>query len=551
MNFLEFYNQQKTKTVNESIINEAFNIKEVDKAHKLILDLCKKKVDGVTIMDPSPIASKVDGKDCISMTFINLKDNKKEINVMFNFNYLVSGKSAEVYSIDFFDKDQAEALLFGEGEAKTNLSIYTLGKSVAYFLPLVFHVVNNRDFKLGEEKAAKIAKSVFESRTYNYGTVSYKVYENMNEDTIETAFHLSNGHTVKYTEDGPIWETEAEDIKKVVRKKEVESWATKGDSEEARKASIQLDRDYREICQAIKGGATTKEDLELALKRKINVEFDTDKDTQKANTEFTKAVKKGKDPEQAFKEMQAYVSTVIKGMQPGCILCGAPGIGKTYRVLKQLKAKGYVHGQNLHIIKGKCTPRQLYLMMYEYPAQGNILVIDDADALVGPKAPEDCINLLKAALDSTSDDEGRLVSYRVSGKLVDDEGNMIPKEIRYNGGVIVITNYSVGQLDTALRGRVFTQTLDFTTEQILDIIKGIMPSIDPTRLKAGAKMKAFEYLQELAKKGTNMEVSIRSFGTCARLFQVCDDDPNFTDEDAKSMIAEQLENQFLKSGKHF
>ena len=40
-----------------------------------------------------------------------------------------------------------------------------------------------------------------------------------------------------------------------------------------------------------------------------------------------------------------------------------------------------------------------------------IIVIDDADALVGPKAPEIAINILKAALDSTADDEGRLVSF--------------------------------------------------------------------------------------------------------------------------------------------
>lgn len=552
MNYLEFINERKQRQLNTELISEAFNVKEVDKAHKLILSLAKKKLDGTTLMDPSPIATKVDGKDCISTTFINLKD-KKTINVMFNLNYLISGKSAAVYSIDFFDKDQSEALLFGDGEAKSNLSIYTMGQSVAYFLPLVFHVVNNKDFSLGEDKATELAKEVFvkESRIYNYGAVNYKIYESMSDESVETAFHLNQGHKQVVTENGYIWETEAEDVKKAVRKKEVESWKTKGDSEEARQASIQLDRDYREICQAIKGGATTLEDLELKLGRKINVQLDTDEKTQSAVQTFNKEVKKGKAPEQAFKEMQAYVTTVIKGMQPGVILCGAPGIGKTYRVLKQLKAKGYQHGQNLHIIKGKCTPRQLYLKMYEYPAKGNILLIDDADSLVGPKAPEDCINLLKAALDSTADDEGRLISYRVSGKLLDENDNVIPKECYYNGSVIVITNYSVGQLDTALRGRVFTQTLDFTTDQILDIIKDVMPSIDPVHLKANAKMKAFEYLKDLAKNGTNMEVSIRSFGTCARLFQICEDDPDFTDDDAKSMISEQLQNQAIRGGKRF
>lgn len=553
MNYLEFIAERKKQQINQSLITEAFNAKEVDKAHKLMLDLFKKKIDGTTLMDPSPIATKVDGKDCISITFINLKD-KKTVNMLWNLNYLVSGKSAAVYSVDFFSGKKAEELLFGDGEAESDLSIFTMGYSVAYFLPLIFHVVNNKDFNLKNGKAEEIAKKVFESTEsyiYYYGSQPYNIYENMNNETIETAFRVNQGQKLVNKVGGPVWESEAEEIKKAVRKAEVESWKTKGDSEEAKKASIQLDRDYREICKAIKGGATTKEDLEVALGRKITVQYDTDDSVTKATSTFKKQVKKGKEPEQAFKEMQAYVSTVIKGMQPGVILCGAPGIGKTYRVLKQLKARGYENGKNLQIIKGKCTPRQLYLMMYEHQLKGNILVIDDADALVGPKAPEDCINILKAALDSTADDEGRLVSYRVSGKLLDDEGNPIPKDFYYNGSIIVITNYSVGQLDTAVRGRVFTQTLDFTTEQLLGIIKGIMPDIDPTKLKAKAKMKAYDYLKELAEKGTDMEISVRSFGTCARLFQICEDDPDFSDDDARSMIEEQMTNAALKTGRKF
>ena len=129
--------------------------------------------------------------------------------------------------------------------------------------------------------------------------------------------------------------------------------------------------------------------------------------------------------------------------------------------------------------------------MYNYKEAGKIIVIDDADALVGPKAPEVAINLLKAALDSTSDDEGRLVAYKVTGDLVDEEGIPIPKRHYYNGQMIIITNYSVGQLNSALKGRVFTQTLDFTSEQILEIIRDLMPNLDPHKLTMEAKQKAY------------------------------------------------------------
>ena len=551
MNFLEFIKLKESITENRQIINEAFQVKDVDKAHKLMLKLFKEKIGKNVIMDPSPIATKVDGRDAISITFISLKD-KKNIDMMWNLNYLVEGKSAAVYSIDFFNADQAEALLFGDGEARTALTIFTMGQSVAYFMPLIIHVVKNHDFSLGKDKAKDVTKTVFanECRIWYYGAMPFKIYESMKPSTIDTTFHLAQGHHLVDNGLEFVWESEAEEVKKKVRQAEVESWATKGDSEEARRRSLDLDKDYRDICKAIKGGATTLKDLEVAIGRKIKVAYDVDSSIEDNQKKVTEATKK-KDPDQAFKEMQGYVKTVLKGLQPGVVLCGAPGIGKTYRVLQQLKAAGYQHGQNLAIIKGKATPRQMYLTLYEYQKKGDMILVDDADSLIGPKAPEDVINILKAALDSTSDDEGRLVSYKISGKLVDDEDNPVPKEFYFNGSVIVITNYSVGQIDTAIRSRVFTQSLDFTTEQLLEIIKKLIPAIDPTRLSSQSKMKAYDYLLEMSKNGTEMEISIRSFATCARLFQVCEGDPDFTDDDAKSMIQEQMENAYRRGGKKF
>ena len=551
MNFLEFIKLKESITENRQIINEAFQVKDVDKAHKLMLKLFKEKIGKNVIKDPTPIATKVDGRDAISITFIALKD-KKNIDMMWNLNYLVEGKSAAVYSIDFFNADQAEALLFGDGEARTALTIFTMGQSVAYFMPLIIHVVKNHDFSLGKDKAKDVTKTVFanECRIWYYGAMPFKIYESMKPSTIDTTFHLAQGHHLVDNGLEFVWESEAEEVKKKVRQAEVESWATKGDSEEARRRSLDLDKDYRDICKAIKGGATTLKDLEVAIGRKIKVAYDVDSSIEDNQKKVTEATKK-KDPDQAFKEMQGYVKTVLKGLQPGVVLCGAPGIGKTYRVLQQLKAAGYQHGQNLAIIKGKCTPRQMYLTLYEYQKKGDMILVDDADSLIGPKAPEDVINILKAALDSTSDDEGRLVSYKISGKLVDDEDNPVPKEFYFNGSVIVITNYSVGQIDTAIRSRVFTQSLDFTTEQLLEIIKKLIPAIDPTRLSSQSKMKAYDYLLEMSKNGTEMEISIRSFATCARLFQVCEGDKDFTDDDAKSMIQEQMENAYRRGGKKF
>ena len=89
---------------------------------------------------------------------------------------------------------------------------------------------------------------------------------------------------------------------------------------------------------------------------------------------------------------------------------------------------------------------------------------------------------------------------------------------------------------------------------MLDIIKEIMPSIAPDILSSTAKQKAFEYLQELADSKTNMEISIRSFVTCAKIFEMGVQDYNeFDDTTIKSMIKEQMTNQALsrKDSRHF
>ncbi len=312
----------------------------------------------------------------------------------------------------------------------------------------------------------------------------------------------------------------------------------------------QLYREYAEIADAVyKDHAKTKEEVNLSIERRKKMKEETPNSVKKVENEI---VSKKKDPEQVFKEMSKYIELVIKGIQTSVIICGAPGVGKTYKVRKQLKEAGYKEGENMYTYKGKGTPRALYLTLYNYRKKGDIVVIDDADALVGPKAPEDSINILKAALDSTSDEEGRLVNYGIATKLTDDEGNPVQKKFYYNGGIIVITNYNVGQLDSALRGRSFIQDINFTIEETLGIIKRLMPDIEPDKYSKESKMKAYNFLEELSKdKNYQMNISVRIFCLCAKLFESCSHDDDFNDEDVKSMIIEQMKNQSAEGGKKY
>ena len=205
MTFLEFVKNKQTTSYNEEILNEAFKKDKVGKAHDLMLKLFKKKLDGKTFMMKDPIATTVNKKSAKSYVFLNVIDN--QINMMWTLNYLINNKSAEVYSIDFFTPTQANIALFGSNNVKTSLTIWTLGQSVAYFMPIIIHVVANKDFSItggtgyhisdevfhfGEEVAKQSENEVEkksltkECKIWHYGNVDYKVFENLDEETVKS-----------------------------------------------------------------------------------------------------------------------------------------------------------------------------------------------------------------------------------------------------------------------------------------------------------------------------------------------------------------------------
>jgi len=521
-NFLTFL--ESRKQIHQ--LNEGFTGKTIDKAEEAINKILAKHLNILPLV--GYVNTTIDKTKCLTRQYMVFKDKSYKDTCVLHINWTTSGEHHEVYSIDFFDSTD----ILYDYEAKSSLSIYTLGSSIVYFLPIIWSVFDKKDFNLSEKTAIEIGRSIFknekvkESKLELGGTLTYHIFENLSDKQIREAFDMSFNE-----------EMTAAEFKKKKQEQAHDAYLKKGSSPEAKAEFEKINDEYKEVKDALRGGAKTLQELKLAIKRNHQIIVEIDAELQKAEE---KLKEEREDPEVVFKKMQGYVKMVIKGINPSVILCGAPGVGKTYRVKQQLKANNYNEGHNLFTIKGKCTPRRLYLALYEYQDKGQILLIDDADALVGPNAPEDCINILKAALDSTADDEGRLVSYGVSGKLMDDEGMEIPKRFYYNGGIIVITNWNAGKLDTALRGRSYIQDINFTTEEILEIIKKLMPAIDPEHLSPKSKIKAYDYLVELLNKDAEMEVSIRTFGICAKIFEATSGDADFTEDDAKSMIREQM-----------
>jgi hypothetical protein len=117
------------------------------------------------------------------------------------------------------------------------------------------------------------------------------------------------------------------------------------------------------------------------------------------------------------------------------------------------------------VVKGYSTPMALYRTLYEN--NDRIIVFDDCDSIM--KDPV-AINLLKAALDSYSK---RIVSWNS-----EQRGNDLPSSFQFHGGVVFISNHTLGTLDQAIRTRALCVDLSMTADQKLERMEQIVASGD-------------------------------------------------------------------------
>lgn len=528
INFLEFIENKKINDQRQNHFFESFISNDMSKFCDDLKSILSNSSQKVLFTETKfPFKTVLNNIEYRSVAyFIDTTSNLHPVCFLLNYDM---DDASVVHSVSFFDNFD----VFYEEKGKSITTIILNGQSFSYVIPIIQHICETRNYRLTNENVVNKIKTHLKNN------------EKLSEDLYLRHYDIDGLHYNIFEEISD----ELKEFKKRLRKREVEEHdRTRSSSDKSSYKDINAD--YKKVRDAIEAGAEKIEDIDLTFKSNLTVRILQEVSEAAAQAKIDEESENFEDPKMVWKEMQQYIKLVIKGLNPALILAGAPGVGKTYRVKQQLRAAGYKEGNNLWTIKGKCTPRQLYLALYEFKRKGDIIVIDDADGLVGPKAPEDVINILKAALDSTSDDEGRLVSYGVSGKLVDDEGIPIPKRFYYNGGVIVITNYNAGQLDTALRGRSYIQDIHFSIESILQIIEELLPTIDKEKLSLESKTKAFNYLKEISKDYYDkIEISIRTFSICARIFESADAD--FSDDDCKFMILKQLKLQALRGGQKY
>lgn len=125
------------------------------------------------------------------------------------------------------------------------------------------------------------------------------------------------------------------------------------------------------------------------------------------------------------------------------IVSGSAGTGKTYEVIKAMKARAR-DDRNFyyHQVKGTISPIALYIELYR--ARHGVLVLDDADEAF---TDTESLQLLKAATEST---KNRTICYRKLSMALEAEG--IPQEFEFSGCVVILTNTNLEEASKARQG---------------------------------------------------------------------------------------------------
>ena len=168
------------------------------------------------------------------------------------------------------------------------------------------------------------------------------------------------------------------------------------------------------------------------------LEFDTD-----AIKRTEAAVAKETDEQiyqrlgERFEILDQMTKAVKDGQIRAMIVSGPPGVGKSFGVEKVLLKSELFNilaekKPKFEVVKGAMSSIGLYAKLYEFSAEGNVVVFDDCDSIL----MEDLsLNILKGALDSGS---RRFISWNTDSRILRSEG--IPDRFEFKGAAIFITN---------------------------------------------------------------------------------------------------------------
>ena len=208
-----------------------------------------------------------------------------------------------------------------------------------------------------------------------------------------------------------------------------------------------------------------------------------------------------------YSRLSDFVNHIIHGKQPAFIICGPPGMSKTYIVKRTFHFSGLRPGADYRIEKGGALgAAEVYSLLYYN--RKRFLILDDFDT---PLSNPTMVNLLKAITDSY---DRRIISYpREKVTEVGGEGSTMPSapsKFEFKGKLIIVTNLTKDQIDPALLSRAPAIEVKYNTQQVLDALENLLKFVNP-KTSMEIKREVLDYILELHKEQPFIHVDFRSF----------------------------------------
>jgi hypothetical protein len=218
--------------------------------------------------------------------------------------------------------------------------------------------------------------------------------------------------------------------------------------------------------------------------------------------------------EAAFKlyhRLIEFIEYTLREKSPAFLICGPPGTSKTYIVRRTLYFQNYKPRRDYVIEKGASLGiRDVFSLLYYN--RKKILILDDFDT---PLRNEDTINLLKSITDSY---DRRIVSLPREKQVGGDEGSVpaTPDKFEFSGKLIIVTNLTRKDINTALLSRIPTFEVQYNMKEILENIEKMLVYINPD-VPVPIKQEVYEYVVSLYRQDKFINLDFRTFRSCVEV----------------------------------